>query len=64
MSDVPPGFLRGLPRTDQRAISAIVGKPVLVVGYDEDGRAELKFTDRAKVIHFIYVNPKFIRAAK
>jgi len=58
---MPPGLIGGLPREDQRAISQIVGQPVLLVGYDDDGRAELQFTDEAEHIHFIYVNPSFIR---
>jgi hypothetical protein len=64
LTRVPPGLLRGLPKRDMKAISAIVGKRILLVGYDDDGRAELKFTDSDDVIHFIYVNPTFIRAAK
>lgn len=42
---VPPKLLNGLPQKDQRAITAMVGKAVLLVGYDEDGRAELEFDD-------------------
>ena len=61
---LPPGLLNGLPKRDQTAISAIVGKPVLLVGYDDDGRAELEFVDRHKIIHSIWVNPKFIRETK
>ena len=40
---IPPRLLDGLPEEDQRAIRAIVGKPVTLVGYDDDGRAELHF---------------------
>jgi len=60
---VPPGLLDGLPQRDQRAISAIVGQPVLLVDYDDVGRAELEFTDRKGRIHFIYVKPEFISPA-
>ncbi len=42
---LPRGLLDGLPEEDQRAILAMVGKPVMLVGYDEDGRAELEFDD-------------------
>ncbi len=42
---VPPGLLDGLPDEDQRAITAIVGKPVKLCGYDDIGRAELSFDD-------------------
>ena len=42
---LPPGLLDGLPDEDQRAIKAIVGKPVKFLGYDEIGRAELEFDD-------------------
>jgi hypothetical protein len=46
---------------DQRAIRAIVGQPVVLSDYDEFGSAELQFTDRRGHIHFIYVDPSFIR---
>jgi hypothetical protein len=36
-------------RGDQNAIVAIVGNPVLLIGYDEHGRAELGFDDPSKV---------------
>jgi hypothetical protein len=64
---VPPGLLDGLPGEDQRAIVAMVGKPVTLVGYDEDGRAELEFddpfrprTEHASCTHTIGVRPEFI----
>jgi hypothetical protein len=42
---LPPRFLEGLPEEDQRAITAMVGKAVMLVGYDDDGDAELEFAD-------------------
>jgi hypothetical protein len=57
---VPPGLLDNLPAADQRAIRAAVGKPVRLNEYDSDGRAELEFIDKNDVIHFVYVDPKFI----
>jgi hypothetical protein len=64
---VPPGLLDGLPTEDQRAIRAIVGKPVTFLGYDERGDAELHFadpfvvqTDKSTYTHSIWVSPKFI----
>lgn len=61
MLESPAALLSGLPEEDQSAIRDIVGKPVLLDEYDEDGRAVLKFTDAAQVIHFIFVNPDLIR---
>ena len=65
---LPPGLLDGLPDEDQRAIKAIVGKPVKFLGYDEIGRAELEFddpfdprTENYSHTHFIWVGPVFIR---
>jgi hypothetical protein len=65
--EVPPGLLDGLPEDDQRAIRAMVGKPVMLVGYDDDGRAELFFQDPFTVqahgyshTHTIWVAPQFI----
>ena len=64
LTEVPPGLLEGLPSEDQTAIVEVVGKQVLLVGYEDDGRAELEFTDEHGTIHFIFVNPTFIRAAR
>jgi hypothetical protein len=67
LTSIPPGLLDGLPQEDQNAMVAIVGKPVLLVGYDEDGRAELHFddpfdigTDEHSHTHSIWVAPEFI----
>lgn len=64
LTELPSGFLRGLPKPDKKAISEIIGKPVQFIQYDSDGRAELEFTDRLGVIHFIYVKPSFIGPAR
>ena len=60
--------MQGLPQEDQNAIVAIVGKPLLLVGYDEDRRAALHFDDpfdgRAgeySHTHSIWVAPEFIQ---
>ncbi len=58
---LPPGFIDDLPEEDQRAISAVVGKPIILNKYENDGRAELEFTDNEDTIHFIYVDPRFIK---
>jgi hypothetical protein len=64
---IPPGLLDGLPDEDQRAIAAIVGKPIQFVGYDDIGRAELEFddpfdprTEHYSRTHTIWVAPKFV----
>lgn len=61
---IPPGFLDDLPDEDQRAIRAIVGKPVMFFGYDDDGRVELDFAEDARPGHHhtIWVAPEFIEA--
>lgn len=64
LTEVPPGLLEDLPMEDQRAISEIVGKPVLLRAYDDDGRAEIEFTGSDGVIHFIYVSSDFIKLAR
>ena len=67
LTRIPPGLLDGLPLEDQNAIVAIVGKPVMLVEYDEDGRAELHFDDPLDPrngdhshTHSIWVAPEFI----
>jgi hypothetical protein len=59
---LPRGLLEGLPEEDQRAISAMVGKPVTLVSYDEDGRAALAFAEAARRNHHhtIWVAPEFV----
>jgi hypothetical protein len=64
LTEVPPGLLNDLPMEDQRAISEVIGKPIVLNEYDEDGRAELEFKDSEGIFHFIYVDPDFIRATK
>jgi len=68
---IPPGVLDGTPDEDQRAITAIVGKPVTFLGYDVIGRAELEFddpfdprTENYSHTHTIWVEPKFIQRAR
>ena len=58
---LPAGFVGDLPEDDKRAISAVVGKPIILNKYEPDGRAELEFTDSDETIHKIYVDPKFIK---
>jgi hypothetical protein len=53
--------LNGPPDEDQRAITAIVGKPVKFCGYDETGKAELELVDQFDdSSHTIWVAPEFI----
>jgi hypothetical protein len=63
LTEIPPGLLDGLPPEDQQAIAAAVGKPVVLNEYDEQGTAELQFTDDNGVIHFLYVSRSFIQPA-
>jgi hypothetical protein len=58
---LPPGFLDDLPEDEQRAISARIGRPLTLMGYDRDGRAELEFMAQDDSIHTLYVDLKFIR---
>jgi len=67
LATVPPGLLDGLPQEGQHAITAMVGKPVLLVGYDDDGRAEIFFddpfddgTDPYSNTHSVWVPPAFV----
>jgi len=61
---LPPGWLDDLPREDQAAITAIVGKPISFLGYDQDGRAELEFTDGQGTFHTIWLQPRFVESPK
>ena len=63
LKECPPGLLNGLPIADQQAISAIIGKPVKLIEFGGDGRAELEFVDAEGVIHFLFVSPDFISIA-
>jgi hypothetical protein len=61
---LPQGFLDDLPEEDQRAITAIVGVPLSLGGYDESGRAQLDFAEPARPGHHhtIWVDARHIRA--
>lgn len=61
LNELPPGFVDDLPLEDQRAISEVLGKGVSLNRFEEDGTAELEFTDGEGVIHTLYVDPKFIK---
>lgn len=58
---LPPRFIDDLSEEDQRAISAMVGKPIMLNRYERDGSTELEFTDNEDAIHVIYVDPRFIK---
>ena len=62
MTGLPSGFVDDLSPEDQKAITERIGHPVLLESFDDDGRAELEFVDPEGVIHFIYVDPQFIRS--
>lgn len=63
LADLPPGLFDDLPSEDQQAITHVVGKPILLTGYDEDGRAELEIRDDAADFRFICVSPECISKA-
>ena len=56
----PLRFADDLPYEDQRALREVVGKRIIFNGYDEEGRAELEFTDGNGVNRTIWLDPKFI----
>jgi hypothetical protein len=58
---LPPGFVDDRPEEEQRAILARIGRPIMLMGYDRDGRAELEFMAGDDSIHTLYVDLKFVR---
>jgi hypothetical protein len=60
LKELPKGLIGGLPAEDQDAIIEIIGKPIRVTGYEEDGRVGLEFKDSKEVIHVIFVSPKLL----
>ena len=61
LTALPAGFVDDLPEEDQRAISAVVGTAILLVGFDDIGRAELEFQEQDGTYHTIFVARKFIQ---
>lgn len=57
---LPPGSLDDLPLEEQTAIGEVLGTPVRLKEYKDDGRVELEFTDVAGVMHVIYITPDHI----
>ena len=64
LEKLPPGLIDGLPKSDQKAITAIVGVPVQFSGYEDDGRVELEFVDDHGIFHSIYVDRQYVGAKK
>jgi hypothetical protein len=60
LKGLPPGLIGDLPIEDRQALLSVVGKQLHLNAYDEDGRAELEFTDAQGVSHTIWVDPQFI----
>jgi hypothetical protein len=63
LAKLPLGLLDGLPEEDQKAISAIVGAPIKLSGYD-NGRLVLEFVEDSGTIHSIYVDRQYIKTTK
>jgi hypothetical protein len=63
LTGLPAGFADDLPEEDQRVISAVVGTAILLVGFDDIGRAELEFQEYDGTYHKIFVARKFIQPA-
>jgi hypothetical protein len=61
LNALPAGFVDDLPEEDQRAISAVVGTAILLVGFDDIGRAELEFQEQDGTYHTIFVAREFIQ---
>jgi hypothetical protein len=61
LTELLPGFLDDLPEEDQRALSAVVGTAMRLVGFDDIGRAELEFQEQDGTLHTIFVARKFIQ---
>lgn len=57
---LPPGLIDGLPKSDQKAIAAIVGVPVRFLGHEDDGRLGLEFVEADGTIHSIYVDRQYV----
>ena len=63
LTALPPGFIDDLPDEDQKAILAVVGKPIGFAGYD-DNRLKLEFAESNGTKHFIYVDRKYVATTK
>jgi hypothetical protein len=61
---LPTGFLDDFPEEERRAIRAVVGKPIRLREYDENGRAVLEFSDSPGSFHTLYVGPELIKRMK
>ena len=59
LTSVSSSLLRGLPKKDQEAIRAIIGKPVTLAGFSY-GQAELEFKDKQGDEHTIWVERKLL----
>lgn len=61
--EIPSQLIHGLPRSDQMAISAQVGKTLQVVDLGQDGLIELTFADSFGDSHFIWIDSRHLERA-
>ena len=52
---IPESLVRGLPHTDQQAINDCLGKSFKISGFNDQGEAEIEFTDAEDVFHTIWI---------
>ena len=62
LTAAPDSLIYGQPTEDQKAIRAIVGRPVTLAGFGY-GQAELEFKDARGDDHTIWVETALIRPA-
>jgi hypothetical protein len=59
---LPPGFMDDMDIEDRQALSEAIGSQVVFNEYGDIERVELQFTSQDGVLHFIWVEPRFIKA--
>ena len=59
--EAPSELLDGLDPDDAIAIQAAVGTRLKVEEFDQYGHAELMFRDANNIIHFFWLNPKYLQ---
>jgi hypothetical protein len=58
--EIPVHIPYGLPQEDQLAIQEQIGKTLTVIAFNQNGEAELEFTDGSGCFHTIWLSPCFL----
>lgn len=61
VESIPESLVRGLPQSDQRAINDCLGRSFKISGFNDQGEAEIEFTEAEDEFHTIWIGTACLR---